>query len=195
MRCFSAQPCIQAGLAKASALIQTLAMSKSLTIRAASPDDSMAYETFMSNIFAENLDTLCPRVQQPTPEQVHTWMSSHTGESSVVLFATCEEQLLGTLILSRFARPNMDHTVGLGLNVRADSRGKGVGRALLKAGIAWFEQAAAIERIELEVMSHNASALHLYWTFGFAQEGRKIGAIKKGNQYLDLIVMGLRKHG
>ena len=170
-------------------------MSEPFTIRAASPDDSLVYESYMSNLFAENLDTLCPRVQQPTPEQAYTWMSSHTGESSVVLLAICEEQLLGTLNLSRFDRPNMDHAVRFGLNVRADSRGKGIGRALLKAGIAWFEKAAVIERIELEVMSHNSSALHLYRTFGFAQEGRKIGAIKKGDQYLDLIVMGLRKNG
>lgn len=61
--------------------------------------------------------------------------------------------------------------------------------------MAWFEQAAVIERIELEVMSQNASALHLYRTFGFSQDGRKVGAIMKGAQYHDLIVIRLRKNG
>lgn len=169
-------------------------MPGSLVVRAASPDDSAIYETYMSSLFAEDLDTLVPRAQQPTSEQVRAWMSSHNGESSVVLLATGEQQLLGTLNFSRFPRPHIDHTVGLGLNVRADSRGKGIGRALLEAGMAWFDRAAAIERIELEVMSHNAPALHLYRAFGFAQEGRKVGAVKRGDRYLDLIVMGLRKN-
>jgi RimJ/RimL family protein N-acetyltransferase len=169
-------------------------MIEPLPIRAATPDDSIAYEHFMAGIFAENLDTLCPRIQNPSSDQVRAWMSTHTGETSVVLLATRDGQLLGTLNLSRFARPHLDHAVGLGLNVRADVRGQGIGRALLRAGLAWFASALAIERIELEVVSHNASAIHLYEEAGFMLEGRKLGAVRKGSRYLDLLVMGLHKN-
>ena len=85
----------------------TFAMSNSIIIRAATIVDSSAYESFLSALFAENLDTLCPRTQGPTSEQVHSWMASHTGENSVVFLALRNDQLLGTINITRFSRPHM----------------------------------------------------------------------------------------
>ena len=149
----------------------------------------------MSDLFAENLDTLCPRAQSPMPEQVRLFMASHTGENSVVFLAFQNEQLLGTVNLTRFARPHLNHAAGLGLNVKFGERGKGIGRALLNAALTWFEAALDLERIELEVTSNNRPAIHLYESFGFSHEGVKRGAVKKGDRYFDLHVMGLRKNG
>lgn len=169
-------------------------MSNSIIIRAATIVDSSAYESFLSALFAENLDTLCPRTQGPTSEQVHSWMASHTGENSVVFLALRNDQLLGTINITRFSRPHLDHTAGLGLNVKSGERGKGIGRALLNAALAWFESSPDIERIELEVTSNNRPAIHLYQTSGFSHEGVKHRAVKKDGQYLDLYVMGLCKN-
>lgn len=115
-----------------------LAMPDSVMIRAASIEDSSAYESFMSAIFAENLDTLCPRAQNPSSEQVRSWMATHTGESSVVFLAIEARQLIGTANVSRFARPHLDHVAGLGLNVKLGYRGKGIGRSLRINALAWF---------------------------------------------------------
>lgn len=173
----------------------TLAMSDSITIRAASIEDSPAYESFMSAIFAENLDTLCPRAHNPSSEQVRAWMATHTGESSVVLLAVQTGQIIGTVNVSRFARPHLDHVAGLGLNVKLGYRGAGVGRSLLTAALAWFESAPQLERLELEVTSNNLPAIHLYRSVGFSSEGVKRAAVKKEGRYLDLHVMGLRRNG
>lgn len=170
-------------------------MPDSITIRAASIEDSSAYESFMSAIFAENLDTLCPRAHNPSSEQVRAWMATHIGESSVVFLALQAGQIIGTANVSRFARPHLDHVAGLGLNVKLGCRGKGIGRSLLATALAWFQSEPHLERLELEVTSNNLPAIHLYRSVGFASEGIKRGAVRKEGRYFDLHVMGLRKNG
>lgn len=48
------------------------------------------------------------------------------------------------------------------------ARGKGLGAALLKAGIAWMFEPAQIRLIELTVNANNQAAMQLYQKFGFA---------------------------
>ncbi|HSD38004.1 MAG TPA: GNAT family protein [Rhodocyclaceae bacterium] len=168
-------------------------MSDSVLIRAASLDDAKLYESFMTDIFSEDLDTLCPRAQMPTLGQVRSWMATHTGESSIIFLAEDLNELVGTINLTRFARPHVDHTVGLGLNVKRDERSKGIGKRLLQAALSWFDTVSAIERVELEVISNNGPAIHLYEAFGFECEGVKRKAVKKRGLYFDLHIMSLQK--
>ncbi|MEC5384484.1 GNAT family N-acetyltransferase [Uliginosibacterium sp. H3] len=168
-------------------------MSDAVLIRAASLDDAKLYESFMTDIFAENLDTLCPRAQSPTLEQVRSWMATHTGESSIIFVAESRGDLVGTINLTRFGRPHVNHAIGLGLNVRHGQRNKGIGKALLQAALSWFDTVSVLERIELEVISNNAPAIHLYEAFGFEREGVKRKAVKKGALYFDLHIMSIQK--
>lgn len=48
------------------------------------------------------------------------------------------------------------------------ARGKGLGAALLQAGIAWMFEPAQISMIELTVNANNQAAMRLYQKFGFA---------------------------
>ncbi len=48
------------------------------------------------------------------------------------------------------------------------ARGKGLGAALLQAGIAWMFEPNQIHRIELTVNANNQAAMRLYQKFGFA---------------------------
>jgi RimJ/RimL family protein N-acetyltransferase len=170
-------------------------MSDSVPIRHATVSDANLYEAFMADIFAEDLDTLCPRAHASNLDQVQSWIAAHTGESSVIFLAERQLKIVGSINLTRFMRPHTDHAVGLGLNVKLGERGKGIGKALLQAALSWFKTTHAIERIELEVTSNNGPAIHLYEAFGFTCEGVKRKAVKKGSQYLDLHVMGLLKNG
>jgi ribosomal-protein-alanine N-acetyltransferase len=54
----------------------------------------------------------------------------------------------------------------------AAARGKGVGRALLQAGIDWAANRGA-EVVHLEVDERNATALAMYASFGFEEWGRR----------------------
>ena len=52
------------------------------------------------------------------------------------------------------------------------ARGKGIGRALLQAGIGWAQDRGS-EVIHLEVDERNAAALGMYASFGFEEWGRR----------------------
>src|SRR6266568_1820588 len=70
-------------------------------------------------------------------------------------------------------------------------RGRGVGSALLRAGIEWARGAGA-HKVALQVWPHNAAALALYEKFGFQREGLLRGHYRRRNGELwDAIVMGL----
>jgi putative acetyltransferase len=69
-------------------------------------------------------------------------------------------------------------------------RGRGLGKALLEAGVRWARSAGA-HKVALEVWPDNAPALGLYRQAGFVEEGRKRRHYRRANGELwDAIVMG-----
>ncbi len=79
----------------------------------------------------------------------------------------------------------------MGMLVEASWRGRGVGSALLGAGIDWARGAGA-HKVALQVWPHNESAMALYRKFGFVDEGRLRRHYKRRNGDLwDAVPMGL----
>ncbi len=71
---------------------------------------------------------------------------------------------------SAFRQPDeMSHTFELGISVRKDFWGVGVGRALLAAIIDSVVQMGA-EKIDLVVYTNNHRAVNMYRKFGFHEE-------------------------
>src|SRR5215469_11228887 len=70
-------------------------------------------------------------------------------------------------------------------------RGRGVGSALLGAGIEWARD-RGLHKLCLEVFAHNTAAIALYRNSGFAEEGRRVRQYRRASGELwDSIVMGL----
>ncbi|MEO3973052.1 GNAT family N-acetyltransferase [Streptomyces sp. CAU 1734] len=76
-----------------------------------------------------------------------------------------------------------------GLAVLDRARGRGVGRALLRAGCAEARRQGAV-RITLRVLGHNTPARALYASEGFTLEGVLPGEFWIGGQYVDDVLMG-----
>jgi ribosomal protein S18 acetylase RimI-like enzyme len=75
--------------------------------------------------------------------------------------------------------------------VARDWRGRGVGSALLAAGIDWARE-RGLHKLSLTVFPHNAAAIALYRTFGFVEEGRLVKQYRRQSSELwDGIAMGL----
>jgi RimJ/RimL family protein N-acetyltransferase len=75
--------------------------------------------------------------------------------------------------------------------VAAGWRGRGVGSALLRAGIDWARRAGA-HKVALQVWPHNQAAVALYEKFGFQREGRlRRHYRRRSGELWDAIVMGL----
>ena len=83
-----------------------------------------------------------------------------------------------------------DNTVlGLGIMVRTDCQGQGIGTALLEAVLDLADNWLMLHRVELEVYADNGDAIRLYQRFGFETEGRKREAAVKAGDYVDMLVM------
>jgi RimJ/RimL family protein N-acetyltransferase len=78
----------------------------------------------------------------------------------------------------------------IGMLLAQGWRGKGIGTALLKAGLDWAAWAGA-HKAALEVWPHNEGGLALYRKAGFVEEGRKRRHYRRANgEIWDAILMG-----
>ncbi|MDQ8701399.1 GNAT family N-acetyltransferase [Streptomyces sp. LHD-70] len=76
-----------------------------------------------------------------------------------------------------------------GLAVADRARGRGLGRALIRAACALAREQGA-HRITLRVLGHNTPARALYETEGFVVEGVLPGEFLMDGEYVDDVLMG-----
>ncbi|MBK5228915.1 MAG: GNAT family N-acetyltransferase [Actinobacteria bacterium] len=117
--------------------------------------------------------------------RISTWNEYLEVEGSVMLVAEDEGKLVGMATLKNKGPAD------LGMLVAQDSRGHGIGTALLEACIAWA-RANGHYKITLQTWPHNQPAITLYERYGFEREGylRKHWRRKSGELW-DSVVMGL----
>jgi RimJ/RimL family protein N-acetyltransferase len=86
--------------------------------------------------------------------------------------------VVGWLRLDGERLRRLRHVVRLQLMVARPYRQRGVGRALLTAGLAWAEEHPEVAKVSLAVYAHNEAALRLYRAAGFVEEGRRVGEVQ-----------------
>ena len=116
-------------------------------------------------------DALCALLDNPSHarEQVMAWLQS---PPTTLLVAQSERGILGVAVLLTRIVP-MDGAIAHkivevdNLVVRADLRGRRVGRRLLAAAVEWSRQRRAVQ-VEAIVGDVNRDARRFYENFGFA---------------------------
>jgi ribosomal protein S18 acetylase RimI-like enzyme len=86
---------------------------------------------------------------------------------------TPEERVAGFLTLTGGPLRRMQHVARLEIMVHPRQRGRGIGRALMSAGLEWAATNPVITKVSLSVFDHNTRAIALYRDFGFQEEGRR----------------------
>jgi ribosomal protein S18 acetylase RimI-like enzyme len=101
------------------------------------------------------------------------------------------KRLLGAIGCERDARVKVRH-IGhvIGMMVRPEARGQGLGALLLEACIAEARH-ARLEMLTLTVTAENASAIRLYERHRFVAYGTLRHALKIGERYHDKLHMSL----
>jgi len=107
---------------------------------------------------------------------------------AAVFVAEAPEGIVGRLSIARDSHPASYHVADLGLMVAAGYRRRGIGRALLEAAAQWARE-AGVRKLELHVFPSNEPAIALYESFGFSREGYRRRHYRRGDEYVDAILM------
>lgn len=157
-----------------------------LQIRRAEPDDCSAiYEMFTSpKVFEGTL-----QLPYPSREQWRQRLAE-PGDGTYNLVAVAGDRVVGMLSVHTFPnRPRRRHVGAIGISVHAEWQGKGVGTALMQAGIDLADNWLNLTRLELEVYADNKAAIRLYERFGFELEGTLRQHAFRDGQYVDSHMM------
>jgi putative acetyltransferase len=157
-----------------------------LTIRRAESDDYAAlYEMFASpKLYANTL-----QLPYPSREQWRRRLAEpEDGRHNLV--AVVGERVVGMFSLHTFPhRPRRHHVGVIGMSVHDEWQGKGVGTALMRAGVDLADNWLNLTRLELEVYTDNEPAIRLYERFGFEREGLLRQHAYRDGRYVDAHTM------
>ncbi|NMH68253.1 GNAT family N-acetyltransferase [Bacillus sp. RO3] len=167
-------------------------MSEQYVIRRAVVEDAESLLDIQQSVISEGdyLITVSEEFSN-TPTQQRDWINNILeNERETLLIAETDGKAVGWIVFHTQNRKRMTHTGSIGMMVRKQYRGKGVGTLLLQALIDWAKENPLIEKMSLGVFSTNHRALSLYKKMGFVEEGRKINEFKiADNEYVDDILM------
>lgn len=130
-------------------------------------------------------------LQLPFPSKA-MWKNriSQSPEENTFLVAVVDGQVVGSIELQVHRRsPRRMHAANIGMTVRDDLHGKGIGTKLLEAILDLCDNWMNLRRIELEVFTDNHEAIKLYKKNGFIKEGTHKDYAFKNGRYCDVFSM------
>jgi RimJ/RimL family protein N-acetyltransferase len=161
-------------------------MSSHVVIRPATDDDAAAFHECLDAVARERNGLAMTAA--PPSALVAEFRRQLRAAGGIDLLAFSGQDVVGWIDIHRPPWEGMHHVGSLGMGVRRDHRGQGLGRALVSRAL---EAAAecAITRVELEVFASNVPAIRLYESTGFQHEGRKRGVRRLDGRTDDICIM------
>jgi L-amino acid N-acyltransferase YncA len=162
---------------------------QSVEIREATVEDAEGLLAYLSELWADDCDTLAQRSSPVPTDQDRERVATPTGDGAVLFVGVVGGRIVGMLQAAIPQGSEFQHNCEFGVSVLASHRGQGIGRALLQRLLEWAE-VQLLWRVELEVHSTNATGIGLYSSMGFVEDGRRENAVKlRDGRYRDLVHM------
>ena len=151
------------------------------TIRRAEPGDYEAVQRIFNAPLAR-----AGTLQLPYPSQ-ELWRKrlSELPDRDVMLLACVDGEPVGQAGLHHFPNSRRSHAMWIGMAVRDDFAGRGIGSALMRELVAIADGWLNVFRLELTVYADNERAIALYRKFGFEKEGTHRAYALRDGQYVD----------
>ena len=163
-----------------------------MLVRRATRDDAAPLLALLKNLVAEpqvNVPLAPDELTRTAGDQRDLIAEIAASPRAAMFVATSDDELVGQLKISPVSeRRALLHIAQLGMAVVPAWRGRGVGSALVAAGLQ-FATGAGYKRVELYVYARNTAAIRLYEKHGFVHEGTRRGYIREGDTYLDDFIM------
>ncbi|MCB0880284.1 MAG: GNAT family N-acetyltransferase [Thermoleophilia bacterium] len=162
-------------------------------IRAAEPEDVPAISRTMSDPGVVRGTLQLPYTPHALRRERFTFTDVNT--CFVVAEPLDGGEPIGNAGLHRNTRPRRIHSAALGMSVRDDWQGRGVGTALLAALLDVADNWWQVTRVHLDVYVDNEPAIALYRKFGFEIEGTLRHDTFRDGEYVDAHVMARLRDG
>jgi putative acetyltransferase len=124
-----------------------------------------------------------------TSTETYRKRMSDRPDGSYQLVALIDGDVIGAASVYTATNVRLRHSGAIGMAVRDDHHGKGVGSALLRELIGLADNWLNLRRLELDVFVDNDPAIALYKKCGFEQEGIKREFAFRDGRFVDAIFM------
>ncbi len=165
-------------------------LGMTISIRRTEPSDYEAVHQIFSSP-----NVIWGTLQLPFPS-METWRKrlAEPPEGMYGLVACSDNEVVGQLDLYTFPKhPRRRHVGQIGMAVRDDWQGRGVGSELLQAAVDLADNWLNLRRLEMEVYTDNEPAIRLYKKFDFGIEGEMVRYAYRNGEYVDAYAMARLK--
>ena len=150
------------------------------------------FQDFINSLVEE--DVRISRNKKMSLENEKRWLEqtfkSTRKRQQVFLIAECDGMVVGTASVE-LGKGRMEHVGHLGISIRRDYRGLGIGKFLMRniLKMARKELKPRPKVIRLSVFPDNKPVINLYEKFGFKKVARIPNQIRYKNKIIDEIIM------
>ncbi len=124
-------------------------------------------------------------------KETSSFMSSLISRNLPVFYAVnTKDEVIGWADITPLSSPRLAHRGVLGMGIRSEFRGQGIGQKLLEKAIQHAKH-IGLEKVELTVYTSNTGAQALYKKLGFVEVGFIKHYRKLKDRYFDVIEMEL----
>lgn len=123
-----------------------------------------------------------------TIEDAKSWFSNSKPNYYIIRYDNVD---IGYFRTSNYSQVNRN--IYIGCDLQRDWRGKGLSYLSYLEFIPKLFDNLDLHKISLEVLSTNTVAYNLYKKIGFVEEGRKRDEVLKNNQWVDSIIMSIKR--
>ena len=164
-------------------------MSSEVSIRRAEPGDASQLVALGEAVSLEAGGWMLSTETWRSVADERRYLKAVRSHSDAAVFVAVDgDDVVARLSVARDPHPASSHVADLGLMVAVSHRRRGVGRALLEQAVDWA-RSAGVRKLELHVFPWNAPAIALYESFGFVREGFRREHYRRGDEYVDAILM------
>jgi len=162
-----------------------------MVVRPASPDDSSAViDTVRSNAMERSYVLMEHYGKDVASEKAY--IAGMNSSKELLVVADVDNEVVGCLAALQAdggRRPETAHTAKVGLHIREQFRGVGIGPYLLEYCIAWGRD-HGFKKLEANIFTTNQRSLNLFKKSGFVEEGVRQNRIHVGGMFISEVLMG-----
>lgn len=163
------------------------------TIRAASAKDLPELFSLTRAIY-ESTNMMCEEFSEKYPDISklrNEFEELNSIRGSIFLLSEDAGRLNGYLTVTPLRPAKLAHTAHLNMGVSPESRGKSIGKKLLRHALHILKEQEIIEILYLHVREDNENAVKLYKSFDFETISVLDRDTKIGNEYFNALMMRL----